>query len=338
MPGQIWDIEIMQALRRADFIIILLSNISVEKRGYVQKEFKLALEYIEEKLDTDIYIIPCKIDNCETPNKLNKYQWISLTDNYSFEKILTSLNTQRSIYKAIERKKILSHASFEYETISKAHEVGFKPRSSIKIDYPKFKDVLNESLNEINSIIEGSVINEYINGREIIISSTEEQEKVEKYFEYEFTGYSITISCEFTLLSKNFISIVSNSYYNTGGIRGNYASQGYNYVLNPLRELYLLTEDSILEYVSSVCRKYIIDKIEKTTGTKGDEKDYFLNEEPLQPDIGNFKNFFLDKKGVNFIFNPYEVTAYTLGQHIIPVPYINLLNYTPDSEALKILI
>lgn len=54
--GQQWDVEIKRALKEADFIIILLSSISVAKRGYVQREFRLALSYCEEKLDSDIYI------------------------------------------------------------------------------------------------------------------------------------------------------------------------------------------------------------------------------------------------------------------------------------------
>jgi|SRR4051794_1638276 hypothetical protein len=64
LPGQDWNTEIRLALKRADFIVMLLSRTSVEKRGFVQREFKLALEYYEEKLDSDIYIIPCKIDDC----------------------------------------------------------------------------------------------------------------------------------------------------------------------------------------------------------------------------------------------------------------------------------
>lgn len=75
LPGQDWNTEIRLALKKADFIVLLLSKISIAKRGYVQREFKLALEYCEQKFDSDIYIIPCKIDDCEVPEKLNKFQW-----------------------------------------------------------------------------------------------------------------------------------------------------------------------------------------------------------------------------------------------------------------------
>ena len=341
LPGQTWDIEIQQALRRADFIILLLSNNSVEKRGYVQREFKLALEYIEEKLDTDIYIIPCKIDNCETPHKLNKYQWISLIENDSFDKILASLNIQRDRYKEAERKKILSNVSFDYENIEKEYTVDSKPQSNVKIKYPKFKNIENESLNELNAIIEGTITRQYIRGREIILEAKDDENLLKRHIEYGFPGYSITINLEFTLITKDFVSIISNSYSNTGGVHGNYASVGYNYSLNPLGEL---TNSSFIHYgytlnfISNICRKYIIEKVKEHTGEEDNESDYFLNEKPLEPDIENFKNFFLDKNGVNFIFNPYEVTAYALGQHVIPVSYSDLLAHSPNSETLKKLI
>ncbi len=45
-PGQNWDLMINEALRRSDFIIVLLSKTSVAKRGYVQKEFNVALNYL----------------------------------------------------------------------------------------------------------------------------------------------------------------------------------------------------------------------------------------------------------------------------------------------------
>jgi hypothetical protein len=95
LPGQNWEIEIESAVENADFFIPLLSKISVAKRGYVQKEFKLALKCYEKKLDSDIYIIPYKIDDCEVPKGLSKFQWAELNNPNSFEQILSALNLQR---------------------------------------------------------------------------------------------------------------------------------------------------------------------------------------------------------------------------------------------------
>jgi len=98
LPGQLWDTEIMKALKNADFIVLLLSKTSIEKRGYIQKEFKRALDFFEEKLKTDIYLIPCKIDDCEVPEQFIEFQWVELSEPNAFEKILDALNHQRKKY------------------------------------------------------------------------------------------------------------------------------------------------------------------------------------------------------------------------------------------------
>ena len=43
-PGQLWDQEIKKAIKASDHVIIFFSKTSVEKRGYVQNEFKQALQ------------------------------------------------------------------------------------------------------------------------------------------------------------------------------------------------------------------------------------------------------------------------------------------------------
>jgi len=91
LPGQQWDFEIKKGLREANYVILLLSENSVQKRGYIQREFKLALKYYVEKLEDDIYLIPIKINNCTVPESLSSFQWIEIENN-SFESILQSLS------------------------------------------------------------------------------------------------------------------------------------------------------------------------------------------------------------------------------------------------------
>ena len=98
LPGQQWDYEIRRELKKSDFIILLFSKTSVYRRGYIQREFRLALEYCEERLDTDIFIIPCKIDDCEMPDPFKKFQWIDLRNPDSLGRLLGALNSQRKKY------------------------------------------------------------------------------------------------------------------------------------------------------------------------------------------------------------------------------------------------
>ncbi len=91
LPGQEWDSTVNAALRKSDFIIPLLSKNSTQKRGYIQREFKQALDFCLDKLESDIFIIPIKLGECEIPDKLAKYQFLDYEKENSFSKIVDSI-------------------------------------------------------------------------------------------------------------------------------------------------------------------------------------------------------------------------------------------------------
>ena len=75
LPGQEWDLEIKIALRRADVILVCMSHASITKEGYIQKEIRIALDFADEKPESTIYIVPLRLEDCEVPERLGKYQW-----------------------------------------------------------------------------------------------------------------------------------------------------------------------------------------------------------------------------------------------------------------------
>ena len=91
LPGQDWRMEIPRAVREADVVVICLSNKSITKEGYVQKEIKFALDIAEEKPDGTIFLIPARLEDCTVPERLNRWQWVDLYDENGFIKLLRSL-------------------------------------------------------------------------------------------------------------------------------------------------------------------------------------------------------------------------------------------------------
>ena len=55
LPGELWEPVIWKAIKQSDFLLICLSNNSVNKRGFLQKEIKLALNIWDERLEDDIF-------------------------------------------------------------------------------------------------------------------------------------------------------------------------------------------------------------------------------------------------------------------------------------------
>lgn len=94
LPGQDWNLEISNAVRNSDAIIIFMSKASVSREGYLQKEIKVALDYADELPEGDIFLIPAKLEDCEVPARLTRWQWINLYEPKAYERLLMSLNAR----------------------------------------------------------------------------------------------------------------------------------------------------------------------------------------------------------------------------------------------------
>jgi hypothetical protein len=98
LPGQKWDDEIRKAVKHSEFFMMLLSEIAVKKQGYIQKEFKLAMDVLEEMPEGKIYLLPVKLDDCLVPTRFSAYQWVSHYDGpEGFEKVIKAIEFQRQV-------------------------------------------------------------------------------------------------------------------------------------------------------------------------------------------------------------------------------------------------
>jgi hypothetical protein len=93
-PGQNWDIEIQRAIKKTDFALICLSSISVQKKGYLHKEIKWALDRQSEMPEGDIFVIPVKIEPCILENRLSGIHSVDLFEASGFEKLIQSIRYQ----------------------------------------------------------------------------------------------------------------------------------------------------------------------------------------------------------------------------------------------------
>lgn len=92
LPGQNWRVEIPKAIRDSDIVIVCLSENSINKDGYVQKEIKFALDVADEKPEGTIFIIPARLEECETPERLSMYHWVDLFDETGYRRLMLAFN------------------------------------------------------------------------------------------------------------------------------------------------------------------------------------------------------------------------------------------------------
>src|SRR5262245_51946957 len=94
LPGQLWEEEIPKAIKASDIILISLSKDSIQKRGYVQTEFKLALDAWMSVPQGTIHTIPVRLDDSEIPDQFRKFQGCNLFEADGFEQLLRALPHQ----------------------------------------------------------------------------------------------------------------------------------------------------------------------------------------------------------------------------------------------------
>ena len=95
LPGQEWDTEIRKAIERSSAVIVFLSSRS-QKRGYIQKEILRVLDEAERQPEGTIFLIPARLEPCDVPDRLSKWQWVDLTNPTGFGKLCKALDTHRA--------------------------------------------------------------------------------------------------------------------------------------------------------------------------------------------------------------------------------------------------
>ncbi|MBE0705427.1 MAG: toll/interleukin-1 receptor domain-containing protein [Afipia sp.] len=90
-PGDDWRMAIKSAVRACDVVLVCLSERSVPKTGFFQKEIAWALDFAEEKPEGTIYLIPVRLDNCQVPVRLEKWQWADLFAKDGYERLRLAL-------------------------------------------------------------------------------------------------------------------------------------------------------------------------------------------------------------------------------------------------------
>ena len=114
LPGDRWKDRIQDAIENSSYFIALLSTRSVNKKGFVQKELKTALEVLDLFPSSERFILPLRLDDCEIcERKLKEHHWVDLFGENEYEngfkKILMVVSPGRFIIR--NKPKELSSAN-----------------------------------------------------------------------------------------------------------------------------------------------------------------------------------------------------------------------------------
>lgn len=160
LPGQEWRVAIEEAVETSDVVIICLSTNSVTKEGFVQKELRYAREIALEKPESTIFLIPLRLDDCDTPRGLRSFQWADYygeRKDQSYRNLLVSLKNR---YQQIISPKT--------KNLHETTEDQYLPSEDIK--KPRFNTLINPSILSVGAImllgIAGLITSQYFSSKQ----------------------------------------------------------------------------------------------------------------------------------------------------------------------------
>jgi hypothetical protein len=136
LPGMDWRLETEKAIKQSDAIIICLSRLSIQKEGYYQREMRLALDVALEKSEEGYksFIIPLRLEECEIPESLRKWQGIDLFQDGGYEKLIRALQPRANIMGKVV--PIVGNSPSDIEEINR-NEPSIAYTSQSKINRPE---------------------------------------------------------------------------------------------------------------------------------------------------------------------------------------------------------
>lgn len=91
LPGQDWESEIRKAIYTSDLVIVCLSNRFSTQGGYRHEELKIALEKANSLPPGGIFIVPVRLENCDLPEPLRRWQRVDLFEAQAYQKLIATL-------------------------------------------------------------------------------------------------------------------------------------------------------------------------------------------------------------------------------------------------------
>lgn len=96
LPGEDWQRAITAAVKNSHVVLVCLSQRSVQKVGYLQREIRAVLQVAEEQPEGVIFVVPLKLDACAVPDTLRRWQWLDYFQQGADDRLLSALRKRAS--------------------------------------------------------------------------------------------------------------------------------------------------------------------------------------------------------------------------------------------------
>ena len=91
LPGQGWEDEIRKAIHNSNIVLVCLSKKFNKQGGYRHEELRIALEKANSIPEGEVFIIPARLEKCDMPEPLRRWQRVDLFEADGYRKLMSAL-------------------------------------------------------------------------------------------------------------------------------------------------------------------------------------------------------------------------------------------------------
>ncbi len=331
LSGQNWDYEIATALERSEIIVVFVSENSVDKRGYAQKEIAFALEKSKEKLASDIYLIPVQLDPVNFPPSLKNIQFLQIEGKSQSEvenELLRSIEaaqkrTKEKITEAQSKAEVRWHLEEAKSTYNGI------PGYSTNIQRIEISSTKYAHVRDITDHINGTLAGYSMSSRgSALTPMPSAYNLMQNKWQRTDTFDAIFQSAQ---IIERVISIdYSLHWYSAGAVHPVHAPKTFNYLLEPVVHLAkfreLFRDESALGTVQREVRDMLASELNPSGAGLADTNWI----QDGTKDWDDFSNFTFTDGGLIINFASYQVAAYAAGMPKAKVPYKSIVEYLED--------
>lgn len=117
-PGITWRPAIRKAIRESDVFVAILSKRATSRKGFIHSELRTALKILSEFPESEIFLIPIRLDNCNMPiAALSEIQYIDFFPAWDkgMDRVLRVLDSKLAKNRAdAELETIVSNRRYVY--------------------------------------------------------------------------------------------------------------------------------------------------------------------------------------------------------------------------------
>lgn len=328
VAGQNWDFEIKRALARADIIVVFLSENSISRRGYVQKEIRIALDQAQSKLHDDIYVIPVMLDEVPIPPQLEAIHVVGAASEDPYKQLSTAIDTQLKRL-GLENAKLQGDPKLRWTMTWYRDSWEGLPGYETSYQLPRFTSEQNPQASEITDVIRGWAAAEAMSQRKIKFSQSSDRCSFGQ--EPFFRMNSWEASCNTPIVHERVVSMSFAVWtMGAGAAHPNMFFRTFAFTLSPVSQIPTLQSifaepHEALTIIQKNVRHQLLHDNERFPPEEGPAPE--LDEEWVNTGTANWDdlaNFVFGPDGVDFLFSPYQVAAYVYGPQFAKVEYEKL--------------